>query len=168
MTLDEQAALIRGEGCARRRRELLMQTQDRRVKRTQKLLAEALIELTLEKGYEAVTIRDITDRADVGYATFFRHYHDKDDLLQDVSDVVLESLTRQLFPNDTKEDSEQIGIILFNYVQQHSAIIRVLLEGRTPIKRLIGAAVQETVRSRTVRPDSVVPLEIAANHIVTA
>lgn len=40
-----------------------MDMQDRRVKRTQKALARALIALTLEKGYEAITIRDITDRA---------------------------------------------------------------------------------------------------------
>ena len=44
---------------------------DRRIKRTQKLLQEALIELTLEKGFDDVTIRDITERADVGYTTFF-------------------------------------------------------------------------------------------------
>ena len=47
-----------------------MHTQDRRVKRTQKLLAQALIALTLEKGYEAVTIRDITQRADEAAAFY--------------------------------------------------------------------------------------------------
>lgn len=142
--------------------------QDKRVKRTQKLLATALIDLTLEKGYDAITIRDITDRADVGYATFFRHYHDKDGLLQDVSDVVLESLTRQLAPHESMDDPGKIGVILFRYVQQNSEIIRVLLEGRTPIKRLIEAAVQATISGHEPRPDSLVPLEIAANHIVTA
>ncbi len=44
---------------------------DRRVKRSQRLLGEALMSLILEKGYEAVTIRDITQRADVAYVTFF-------------------------------------------------------------------------------------------------
>ncbi len=58
-----------------------MESQDRRIKRTQQLLAKALIALTLEKGYEVVTIRDITEWADVGYATFFRHYYSKDALL---------------------------------------------------------------------------------------
>ena len=56
---------------------------DRRVKRTQRLLAEALISLTLEKGYDAVSIRDITERADVAYATFFRHHEDKEALLDE-------------------------------------------------------------------------------------
>ena len=55
----------------------LQPKEDRRVTRTRKLLTEALISLSLEKGYEAVTIRDITDRAGVGYATFFRHIRRK-------------------------------------------------------------------------------------------
>jgi AcrR family transcriptional regulator len=76
-----------------------MEVQDRRVRRTQHLLARALIALTLEKGYEAVTIRDITERADIGYATFFRHYHDKDELLKDVLDVVLTDLIDLLRPS---------------------------------------------------------------------
>jgi AcrR family transcriptional regulator len=69
-----------------------MDMQDRRVRRTQQALAHAVIALTLEKGYDAITIRDITDWADVGYATFFRHYKDKEALLHDVLDVVLTEL----------------------------------------------------------------------------
>lgn len=42
---------------------------DRRVLRTRKLLQEALIALVLEKGYEAVTVQDIIDRANVGRST---------------------------------------------------------------------------------------------------
>src|SRR5437667_12756071 len=78
--------------------ELTMEIRDRRVRRTQHLLARALIALTLEKGYEAVTIRDITECADIGYATFFRHYRDKDELLEDVLDVVLAELIDLLCP----------------------------------------------------------------------
>src|SRR5258706_3540102 len=110
-------AMLGTVGRERTFRDGYMTMQDKRVRRTQKLLATALIELTLEKGYEAITIRDITDRADIGYATFFRHYHDKDDLLQDVSDVVLEALTRRLFPNDSTDDSSKVGVILFEYVK---------------------------------------------------
>ncbi len=67
-----------------------MEKVDRRIKRTQKLLQEALISLTLEKGYDEVTIREITDRADVGYTTFFRHYPDKEALLADVLNLMKE------------------------------------------------------------------------------
>ena len=69
-----------------------MEQIDRRVRRTRKSLEDALIALTLEKEYEEITIQEITERADVGYRTFFRHYADKDDLLRDV----LESTTMEL------------------------------------------------------------------------
>jgi AcrR family transcriptional regulator len=55
--------------------------QDRRVRKTRAALREALVELILEKGYSAVTVGDIADRADVGRTTFYAHFTDKDDLL---------------------------------------------------------------------------------------
>jgi AcrR family transcriptional regulator len=54
---------------------------DRRVQRTRRLLQDALMALILEKGYEAVTIQDIIDRADVGRSTFYAHFLDKQQLL---------------------------------------------------------------------------------------
>ena len=54
---------------------------DRRVGKTRKALKEALTDLILEKGYEAVTVQDVIDRADVGRSTFYAHYIDRDDLL---------------------------------------------------------------------------------------
>src|SRR2546430_5295773 len=100
-----------------------MEIQDRRVKRTQHLLARALIALTLEKGYEAVTIRDITKRADIGYATFFRHYRDKDELLKDVLDVVLAELIAMLCAPMPAADPLATGILLFRYIQEHEEVV---------------------------------------------
>ena len=54
---------------------------DRRVTRTRRALKEALTDLILERGYEAVTVQDVIDRADVGRSTFYAHFIDKDDLL---------------------------------------------------------------------------------------
>lgn len=56
-------------------------TADRRVQRTQRLLHQALTSLILEKKYDAITVRDILDRADAGRSTFYLHYRDKDELL---------------------------------------------------------------------------------------
>ncbi|NCF69861.1 MAG: TetR/AcrR family transcriptional regulator, partial [Chloroflexi bacterium] len=49
-----------------------MATTDRRIRRTRRLLEAALLDLVDEQPYPSITIRDITDRADIGYATFFR------------------------------------------------------------------------------------------------
>lgn len=54
---------------------------DRRVTKTRRALKEALADLILEKGYEAVMVQDVIDRADVGRSTFYAHFLDKDDLL---------------------------------------------------------------------------------------
>ena len=55
--------------------------EDRRVQRTQQQLRGALISLIREKGFEELTVQDIIDRANVGRATFYAHFDNKDDLL---------------------------------------------------------------------------------------
>jgi AcrR family transcriptional regulator len=148
-----------------------MQTQDRRVKRTQNLLARALIELTLEKGYEAVTIRDITQRADVAYTTFFRHYHDKDALLQDVLEVVLEELVALLQPHMPTGDPSEVGALLFRYARDHSEVSRVLLHtrgSRALILRMVAKGSQRVLQEHHARSGSPVPAEVAANHLVAS
>ncbi len=56
---------------------------DRRIERTRALLREALLRLVHERRYEEISIRDITDAANLGRATFYVHYPDKDALLDD-------------------------------------------------------------------------------------
>ena len=147
-----------------------MESHDRRIKRTQQLLAKALIALTLEKGYEAVTIRDITERADVGYATFFRHYQSKDALLRDVSDVVLADLN-SLLPGSPSADVEAVGVPLFRYVQEHANIIRVLLQSRgssSLVQYIIDITSQDVLNENTPLEGSIVPAEIAAYHLINS
>jgi len=144
-----------------------MEVQDRRIRRTQHLLAEALIALTLEKDYESVTIRDITARADIGYATFFRHYRDKDELLKDVLDVVLNELL-ELVCVPPAADPTATGLLLFRYVQEHEEVVRVLLKSHTLRQNSIQAAAVATMSNTTPRSDSIVPPEIAVHHIVAS
>ncbi|WP_375598526.1 TetR/AcrR family transcriptional regulator [Devosia sp. Naph2] len=55
---------------------------DRRVRRTRQTLHETLMRLTVERGYDEVTVADIAAAADVGRSTFYAHFTDKDDLLR--------------------------------------------------------------------------------------
>lgn len=54
---------------------------DRRIQRTRQSLRTALLELIKEKDYDAISTEEITERANVGRATFYLHYKDKEDLL---------------------------------------------------------------------------------------
>jgi AcrR family transcriptional regulator len=57
------------------------QPLDLRVRRTHKLLWEALMALLIEQDFEAISVKDICDRAMVHRTTFYKHYQDKYDLL---------------------------------------------------------------------------------------
>jgi AcrR family transcriptional regulator len=61
---------------------------DARVVRTRQALRQAMTELAEDRPLEAITVRAIAARAGVGYATFFRHYADKEALLADVADLL--------------------------------------------------------------------------------
>ena len=61
-----------------------MNSTDRRVVRTRVSLKQALVKLSLDQGFDEVTIQEITEEANVGYRTFFRHYQDKETILNDV------------------------------------------------------------------------------------
>ncbi len=139
---------------------------DRRIQRTQAALTKALIALTLEKGYEAVTIRDLTLRANVGYATFFRHYTDKEALLTDVIEVVLAELMKFLQRSEAGDERAE-GARLFHYVQENSELCRVLINSGT-LQRVQAAGVRYVLNQRQARPGSPIPAEVAANHVVAA
>jgi AcrR family transcriptional regulator len=54
---------------------------DRRIQRTRELLRGSLFALIAEKGYDALSVQEIIDRANVGRATFYAHFNNKDELL---------------------------------------------------------------------------------------
>ncbi|MGC4069421.1 MAG: TetR/AcrR family transcriptional regulator [Polyangiaceae bacterium] len=51
------------------------------MRRTRRLLREALVELTLERGWDSVSVLDVCAKADIGRSTFYVHFADKEDLL---------------------------------------------------------------------------------------
>jgi len=56
---------------------------DPRVKRTRGLIQQSFMELLAEKGFRAVTVQDITERAEVNRTTFYAHFPDKYSLLEE-------------------------------------------------------------------------------------
>ncbi|NIK70798.1 MULTISPECIES: TetR/AcrR family transcriptional regulator [unclassified Paenibacillus] len=69
-----------------------MSKTDRRIGKTQEAIKDAVIELMSEKNFDDITIRDISDRANVSRGTIYLHYLDKYDLL----DKLVESHINEL------------------------------------------------------------------------
>ncbi|TDC82569.1 TetR/AcrR family transcriptional regulator [Actinomadura sp. 7K507] len=108
------------------------QGDDLRVRRTRRQLRAALLELSDERGYDAVTVGDITDRASVNRATFYRHFEDKEDLATDVLlQVAMEAGSASPVvaggePIDLTSRIES-GTRLFEHFAQHHRLYQPLL-----------------------------------------
>ena len=103
---------------------------DRRSLRTRRSLSTALVELMLHKRYDAITVQDIIDRANVGRSTFYAHYLDKDDLL--ISDFihVLDALSEHMRQHKPEELGKPPSLTLFfEHVQAHRQLYKALVRG---------------------------------------
>ena len=107
------------------------ESEDLRVRRTRKMLQQALIDLTVEKGFNTITVRDITERAMVNRSTFYRHYLDKYDLLNQYMDEVYELIANAppTPPNpDPNAPELPNGLMaLLRHIQSFADFYRVML-----------------------------------------
>lgn len=105
--------------------------EDLRVRRTRKLLQQAFIELTVEKGFAALTVRDITERAMVNRSTFYRHYLDKYDLLEHYMNEIHELTEDRSLSTEKREatshDTSSGPLNLLKHIQQFADFYRVML-----------------------------------------
>jgi len=109
--------------------------EDRRVARTRRALREALLELIQEKGYAAVTVEEITERADLGRTTFYLHYRDKEALLLESLEQIADALRGQIRlenmqpatgPGRTAKDPiHQV----FHHAAENSDLYKIILSG---------------------------------------
>src|ERR1043165_5739720 len=114
---------------------------DARVVRTREGLRQSRVALAAECPLEAITIRAIAARAGIGYATFFRHYTDKEALLADVADVLTGAFLAQVRPLLMEKDRRGAARSLCAFV-----------EGQLPIHQaLIAGGAGETVRAGMLR-----------------
>lgn len=104
-------------------------TPDARQVRTRAKLLAALLSLLDRQPFEAITVRAITSEAGVGYATFFRHYPDKEALLDDLAaDEISELLTR-VMPLFSAADTRRACVALFESLGPRRKLWRALLTG---------------------------------------
>jgi AcrR family transcriptional regulator len=106
---------------------------DLRIRRTHRFLQQAMIELITEKGFEAITVGDIADRAMINRATFYRHYQDKYDLAAKIFEETAQNLVEQLkpIPKDPEhmnmEHPPDFWVQVFEHIAEHRQLYRAML-----------------------------------------
>jgi AcrR family transcriptional regulator len=108
--------------------------KDRRIRRTRKALRDALMALILEKEFDALTIREIADRADVNRATFYLHFKDKHDLLLRSMQEIFDDLAARMKPptgeNFRMDVPPQGAVSMFEHIAENADFYRVALGER--------------------------------------
>ncbi len=103
---------------------------DLRIRRTHKFLQEAMIELVTEKGFDAITVGDIGERAMINRATFYHHYQDKYDLVVTIFEEAANHLVEDMKPLHKDIDAGrkvEIWNQLFEHVAEHARLYRAML-----------------------------------------
>jgi AcrR family transcriptional regulator len=98
---------------------------DRRSQRTRHLLSAAFVQLLKEKGYSAITVSDIIERADIGRSTFYSHFRDKDDLFVHELDRVIELLSHRIPNQEDMPFFPSLG--LFRHVGEEYELYKALI-----------------------------------------
>jgi AcrR family transcriptional regulator len=109
-----------------------------RIIRTKESIREALVELIDEKGFEAITVKDITTRAKINRGTFYAHYQDKFDLMTKCEEEIMLEMTKiakKNFPvvisalgtNSSSETEMPLLVSIFEYFNKNSRFMKAVL-----------------------------------------
>lgn len=115
-------------------------TQDIRILKTKRDIESALVTLILEKGFYSLTVQDICRKALVSRSTFYSHYLDKYDLLEQLITKTLEPL-QEKFAAKYGENLDNKGLKYFlediyQFYQEHTDLLKALL--KTPLENQQG------------------------------
>ncbi|HPH98112.1 MAG TPA: TetR/AcrR family transcriptional regulator [Anaerolineaceae bacterium] len=156
---------------------------DRRITRTREAIRIALIELIEEKGFDAISVSDITIRANINRGTFYLHYKDKFDLLDQTEGEIIqhvESLFQQAGSINMNNpmrfaDAWPVIVTFFEYLKENAALMRAVLglKGEMALQTQIHKAatrkiIEQGYVNQIPMEDLMVPAEYLISYVVSA
>jgi AcrR family transcriptional regulator len=151
---------------------------DRRVARTRATLQQAHISLILEKGYDAITVDDICNAANVGRSTFYAHYTSKDDLRRSGLEHLREELVDRQKAALTKsgnirDRSLGFSLAMFEHARDHIDLYKALVGGRGgaialgTIRQILSDLIRNELAATVDKKSAdVIPRELVVQYIV--
>ncbi len=153
---------------------------DRRISRTRMMLQHALNSLILKKDYEAITVQDICDAANVGRSTFYAHYTSKDDLKRKGFEKLHKELVdrqKEVLATAAHDKHRSLGFSLgmFEHARDHLENYRALVGGRGgdislgTIRKILSNLVSDELANAGAKKSAdVIPRELVVQYIVGA
>lgn len=152
---------------------------DRRAQRTRDLLQKALIGLIAERGYDAITIQDIVDQANVGRTTFYQHYDSKDDLFMSCHETIVGELhIGPLHPLSKEEllspEMPSEMALSYQHLEEGRAQLYPIFHGKDShlilrqIRDRSAREIEANLRSVFSDADNAIPIDLLANYLAGA
>lgn len=154
---------------------------DLRVVRTKQAIRSALIALIEEKGFEAMSVKDITEKANINRGTFYSHYEDKFDLMDKCQQQLIEEMEIKIIRNIPQliEGMKQIQdftvpVPLFEFLHHNKSLMKALLGPKgdagfqVKMKEFLSTALFERNKDVLVAGNLLVPPRYLSAYIASA
>ncbi|WP_442598831.1 TetR/AcrR family transcriptional regulator [Neobacillus sp. D3-1R] len=158
---------------------------DKRTMRTKRIIRDSLTELMEEKGFDGITVRDLTAKAEINRGTFYIHYRDKFDLLEQSENEIFQELetivqvVSQINPLEVMKHNLQneplpFLIKLFEYFQENSNFLKVILgpngdaSFQVRLKEFIKKSFLQHLVIKLNKEDMLVPVDFLIAYVSSA
>jgi AcrR family transcriptional regulator len=144
---------------------------DRRVRRTREAIRQSLIDLMQEKGYDAVTVADIIERADIGRSTFYTHFTEKREVLYSSLEELATFLRRE---GQARGNVLGFSLPMFEHAHEQLPLVRGLLGRRGSslvlrrVEEMLSDLVAEELRTAAARQRVDLSLNLVVPAVVGA
>lgn len=108
----------------------MSQNEDRRIRKTKKAMTDALARLLLEKPLNNISVREIAEIADINRGTFYLHYRDVYDMVEQLQNEIFEKFNKIVDDHEPKNNSNELFPMLvevFNLLSENSDLAKVLI-----------------------------------------
>lgn len=106
------------------------ETLDRRIRKTRRVIRQCLTELLKTKRIQDITVREISEKADINRGTFYLHYRDIFDLMEQIENELLEELADVLNhfkASDLLSNPALVFTCVFQLVKENSDMVSILI-----------------------------------------
>jgi AcrR family transcriptional regulator len=137
---------------------------DQMAARTRQLLKDILVELIEDKGFDGITIKDLTVKAGLNRGTFYLHFRDKYDLMEQVQlellhgfgEVIQQIKPLEIIESITKKQPYTVLIQILQYLKNHGRFFKVLLgpKGDPAFPKKMKELIRTNFYNKVIKPQT--------------
>ncbi len=133
---------------------------DRRQEKTRGAIANAFVELLMERDYAEVTVAAVAERANVGRSTFYEHFKTRNDLLRHSVRPLFTIVATAVEP----EGASPALLAILQHFRENHALARVMFydNSRNVLLKALTQAIEGRLQSPAHLPPGLLAAQIAA------